>query len=241
LFPSFKDADDNRWHAVITAAKGGAEHALEAVGWTDAPEKHPVCAALLSEVGSGKRGKEIRDAFEASPYGWPRDAVDAVLITLHTTGHLRATHKGMTLSRGQLDQAKMSVTDFRTETVTIPAKDRIKLRKLFHDAGVDCKPNEETSKASVFLAHLVDLADHAGGEAPMPARQATAHIDALRGLGGTEQLAEIFKQHDTLAQQAKDWGKLAELAGKRKLAWEMLCTLIKHADAMPGPESAPAC
>ena len=68
----------------------------------------------------------------------------------------------------------------------------------------------------------------------MPARPVTVHLDTLRGFGGAEQLAEILKQHDTLAQQAKEWGKLAELAGKRKPAWETLCTLLKHADAMPG-------
>ena len=236
LFSSFKEADDNRWANVINRAKSGDEAALSAVDWTDAPEKCPVCVAVLSEVGSGKRGKEVRDAFEASPYGWPRDAVDAALITLHTTGHLRATHKGMTLSQGQLDQAKISVTDFRTETATLNAREKMKLRKLFHDAGVDCKPNEETAKAPVYLARLAELADHAGGDPPMLARPATAHLDTLRGFGGAEQLAEILKHHDTLAQQAKDWGRLAELAGKRKPAWEMLCTLLKHADAMPGAD-----
>lgn len=234
LFPRFKDADDNRWPNVINRAKNGDEAALSAVDWTDAPEKHPVCSAVLSEVGAGKRGKEVRDAFEASPYGWPRDAVDAALITLHTTGHLRATHKGMTLSQGQLDQAKISVTDFRTETATLNAREKMKLRKLFHDVGVDCKPNEETAKAPAILARLAELADHAGGEPPMPARPVTVHLDTLRGLGGIEQLAEILKQHDTLAQQAKDWSKLAELAGKRKPAWETLCTLLKYADAVPG-------
>ena len=236
LFPNFKDADDNRWASVINRAKNGDEAALSAVDWTDSPGRHPVCAAVLSEVGSGKRGKEVRDAFEASPYGWPRDAVDAVLITLHTTGYLRATHKGITLSQGQLDQAKISVTDFRSETATLNAREKMKLRKLFHDAGVDCKPNEEPAKAPVFLARLADLADHAGGEPPMPARPGTAHLDTLRGFGGAEQLAEILKQHDTLAQQGKDWGKLAELAAKRKPAWEILCTLLKHADAMPGAD-----
>src|SRR5690606_19472335 len=189
-----------------------------------------------SVVGSGKRGKEVREAFEASPYGWPRDAVDAALITLHTTGHIRATHKGMTLSPGQLDQAKISVTDFRAETATINAKEKIKLRKLFQAAGVDCKPNEETAKAPVFLARLAELADRAGGEPPMPARPGTGHLDTLRGYAGVEQLAEILKQHDVLAQQAKDWGKLAELAAKRKPAWETLCTLLKHADAMAGAD-----
>jgi hypothetical protein len=236
LFPNFRAADDNRWANVINRAKNGDEAALSAVDWTDAPEKHPICAVVLSEVGSGKRGKEVRDAFEASPYGWPRDAVDAALITLHTTGHVRATHKGMTLSQGQLDQAKISVTDFRAETATINAKEKIKLRKLFQATGVDCKPNEETGKAPMFLARLAELADCAGGEPPLPARPATGHLDTLRGFAGVEQLAEILKAHDMLAQQAKDWGRLAELASKRKPAWETLCTLLKHADAMAGAD-----
>jgi hypothetical protein len=142
----------------------------------------------------------------------------------------------MTLSQGQLDQAKISVTDFRAETATINAKEKIKLRKLFQAAGVDCKPNEEIAKAPVFLARLAELAERAGGDPPMPARPGTGHLDTLRGYGGVEQLVEILKQHDTLAQQAKDWGKVADLAAKRKPAWETLCTLLKHADAMPGAD-----
>jgi len=233
LFPSFHDGDDNRWATVINRAKNGDEAALSAVDWTDTPEKHPVCAAVLAEIAAGKRGKEVRDAFEASPYGWPRDAVDAALITLHTTGHIRATHKGMTLAQGQLDQAKISVTDFRAETATINAKERIKLRKLFQTLQVDCKPNEETVKAPVFLSQLADLANRAGGEPPLPARPSITHIETLRGFGGTEQLVEILKVHDTLAQQAKDWGKLADLAAKRKPAWDNLQILLKHSIGQP--------
>jgi hypothetical protein len=142
----------------------------------------------------------------------------------------------MTLSAGQLDQAKISVTDFRAETTTLNAREKMKLRKLFHDAGVDCKPNEETTKAPIFLARLAELAGQAGGEPPMPARPVTAHLDTLRGFGGAEQLAEILKQHDVLAQQAKDWGKLEELSAKRRSAWDTLCTLLKYADAIQGAE-----
>ncbi len=132
-----------------------------------------------------------------------------------------------------MTKTKISVTDFRSETATLNAREKMKLRKLFQDSGVDCNPNEETTKAPVFLARLAELAEHAGGEPPMPARPVTAHIETLRGFGGIEQLAEILKQHDTLAQQAKDWGKLAELADKRKPAWETICTLLKYADAIP--------
>ena len=236
LFPSFKNADDNRWASVINRAKNGDEAALTAVDWKDSPEKHPVATAVLSEVGSGKRGKDVRGAFEASPYGWPRDAVDAALIALHTTSHLRATHKGMTLSPGQLDQAKISVTEFRTETTTLSAREKMKLRKLFHATGVDCKPGEETARAPAFLARLAELADRAGGEPPLPPRPGTDHLDRLRGLAGTEQLAEILSRHGTLEPQAQEWATLAKRADKRKAAWETLSVLLGHADGVATAE-----
>lgn len=233
LFPNFQDADDDRWHSVINRAKNGDEAALQAVDWNDAPEKHPICSAVLSEIGSGNKGKDVRDAFESTPYGWPRDAVDAVLITLFTTGHIRATHKGVQLKQGQLDQAKISVTDFRVEMVTIDAKARIKLRKLFQIAGILCKPNEESIAASQFLTHLTDLANRAGGEPPMPERPSVGHLDNLKVLAGNEQLADILNQHDTLSQQVKDWSALGELAAKRKPAWETLQLLLKHSKTLP--------
>ncbi|MBW1741678.1 MAG: BREX system P-loop protein BrxC [Deltaproteobacteria bacterium] len=208
LFPNFQDADDDRWHSVINRAKNGDEAALQAVDWNDTPEKHPVCSAVLSEIGSGKKGKNVRDTFESTPYGWPRDAIDAALITLFTTGHIRATHKGIQLKQGQLDQAKISVTDFRVETVTIDARARIKLRKLFQCAGIPCKPNEESIAAGQFLVHLSDLADHSGGEPPMP----------------------------TLSKQVKDWSALADLAAKRKSAWETLQLLLKYSKTLPEAE-----
>jgi PAS domain-containing protein len=233
LFPNFHDADHDRWDGVIKQAKDGAEDALKLVGFTGKPDKHTVCSALLSAIGSGKKGKEIRLTFEENPYGWPRDAVDAGLIVLHTTGHLRATHNGNPLSTGQLDQAKIPATEFRVESATIDVTQKIKLRKLFQSAGITCKPGEETDKASLFLAKLLDIADHAGGDPPMPARPSTLHIDTLRGLAGNEQLTEILKQHDTLAQQLKDWSAAADLAAKCKPAWEILIRLLSHSSALP--------
>lgn len=235
LFPRFHDADDRRWSSVINRAKNGDESALAAVDWNDVPDKHPVCAAVLSEIGSGKRGKEIRDVFEASPYGWPRDAVDAALIVLHATGHLRASYKGAPLTRGQLDQAKTSMTDLRTETFTLNAAERIKLRKLFQSV-VHCDPGEEKAKAPEFLAYMAELAHRAGGDPPLPERSKTVHLERLRGLGGTEQLAEILNQQDTLAQQVEEWKKLSELAENRLPAWEALRTLLKHAETLPEAE-----
>jgi len=233
LFPNFKDADHDRWDTVISQARSGDGAALSAVGWTDSPERHPVCAAVLSEIGSGAVGREVRNAFESSPYGWPRDAVDAALMILHTIGHLRATHEGIPLSPGQLDRRSISATHFRAEAAPLHTRQKMKLRRLFQGAGVDCNPGEESAKAGEFLARMADLADHAGGEPPMPARPTTAHLDALRAIAGNEQLVGILEQHDELTEQAEQWSKLADLAAKRKPAWETLCTLLKHAEALP--------
>jgi hypothetical protein len=236
LFPNFKDADDHRWSSVITRARSGDGTALQAVDWSDSPEKHPVCTGVLAEVGAGKKGKDVRDAFEASPYGWARDAIDAALITLFTTGHLRAVHKGMTLAQGQLDQAKISVTDFRVETVTLDARARMKLRKLFQTAGIACNSNEESAKAAEFLVHLTELAQRAGGVPPLPAKPDIRHLDDLRTLASNEQLVTILQQHDTIEQQVKEWGALASLAAQRKPAWDTLSQLLDHASNLPKAE-----
>jgi hypothetical protein len=236
LFPNFKDADDHRWSSVISRAKGGDGAALQAVDWSDSPEKHPVCTGVLAKVGAGKKGKDVRDAFEASPYGWARDAIDAALITLCTTGHLRAVHKGMTLAQGQLDQAKISVTDFRVEMATVDARARMKLRKLFQTAGISCNSNEESAKTGAFLAHLAELAQRAGGPPPLPAKPVTKHLDDLRTLAGNEQLVMILQQHDTIEQQVKEWGALASLAAQRKPAWDTLSQLLNHAASLPEAE-----
>ncbi len=233
LFPHFREADHDRWDSVISRAKNGDEGALKILGWNDKPEKHPVCSAILTAVGSGKKGKEVRQSFEDSPYGWPRDAVDAGLILMHTNGHLKAMNNGVALSTGQIDQNKISVTEFRVETATLDVQQRLKLRKLIQSAGLKCNSGEESSQANPFLAVLMDLANQAGGDPPMPVRPSTTHIDQLRNYAGNEQLLEILKQYDVLAKELKEWTKAAELADKRKPEWEMLCRFLHHAAALP--------
>ena len=71
----------------------------------------------------------------------------------------------------------------------------------------------------------------------MPERPSTDHLDSLRALAGNEQLAEILNQYDTLSQQVKDWSDLANLAAKRKPAWETLQLLLKHSKTLPESEN----
>jgi len=232
LFYDFKDADDHRWPKVIERARRGAEHPLEALDYSGKTEDHPVCSAVLSFVGSGRKGKEVRTHFSNPPYGWSRDAVDAALISLFGIGHLRASINGSTLKSGQLDQAKASGTDFRVESATIDTRQRLKLRKLFTTAGVVCKPNEEATTAGEFLSKLSGLAHHAGGETPLPERPDTSHLLDLQLLAGNEQLVGILNRHDELLRNIEDWSKACDLAEKRLPAYQRLRALARYADGL---------
>lgn len=232
LFHDFKDADDHRWDKVIERARKGAEHPLEAVDYSGKTEDHPVCSAVLSFVGSGKKGKDVRTHFSDPPYGWSRDAIDGALISLFGIGHLRASVNGTPLKPGELDQSKVSATDFRVESATIDTRQRLKVRKLFTTAGVGCKPNEEAAAAGAFLNKLSDLARRAGGEAPLPERPDTNHLLDLQSLAGNEQLVGILNRHDELLQNIDAWTKAGDLAEKRLPAYERLQSLARHGDGL---------
>ena len=238
LFYDFKDADDHRWPKVIERARKGAEHPLEALDYSGKTEDHPVCSAALSFVGSGKKGKDVRAHFSAPPCGWSRDAVDAALISLFGTGYLRATTNGTPLKPGQLDQAKVSSTDFRVESATIDTRQRLKVRKLFQTAGVACRPNEEAVAAGGFLSKLSELARGAGGEAPLPERPDTSHLLDLQSLAGNEQLVGILNRHDELLKDTEDWSKARDLAEKRVPAYRRLQSLARHAEGLDAVKEA---
>ena len=242
LFHEFNDADDPRWSNAIERARRGAEHPLEVLDHGGRTEDHPVCAAVLSFVGSGRKGREVRTHFSASPYGWPRDAIDAALISLFGAGHLRAVVNGVALRPPQLDQAKVPNTDFRVESATIDTRQRLKLRKLFQTAEIDCKPNEEAAAAGRLLARLHELAQDAGGDAPLPERPDTRHLSDLRALAGNEQLAGILGRYDELAAHFEEWSRTRALAEKRLPAWRRLLALARHgeglAEAGGGPDAA---
>ena len=232
LLPEFGDADDHRWHKAIQRARGGAEHPLNVLKFSGKTEDHPVCSAVLAHVGSGKKGKDVRLHFSAPPYGWPRDAIDAALISLSGAGHLRATLNGVALPRGQLDQAKVPRTDFRAESVTISTPQRLKLRKLFQTAGINCKPNEEIQAAVQLLSRLKELAQSAGGEAPLPKCPDTSYLSALEALAGNEQLLAILGQEDALTSNFQDWSKASQVAEKRMPTLERLIALAGHATGL---------
>ena len=238
MFFRFHDADHARWDEVVRRARAGADHPLEAVDYAGRTEEHPVCAAVLAWVGSGKRGREVRDHFSAPPFGWPRDAVDGALISLFGGGHLRVTANGVALPPRGLDQAKVSSADFQVESATVDTLGRLHARKLFQSAGVDCKPAEEAAAAGRFLARLLELAGSAGGDAPLPPLPDTGHVTELQGRAGNEQLLAVLDRSGELAENLDAWTKAGELAAARLPAFRRLQALAGHAAGLDAARDA---
>lgn len=234
LFPQFRQADHKNWPMVISRARGGDESPLEVLGWTAPTPDHAVCKEILRAVGAGKDGRAIRKTFSESPYGWPQDAIDGALIALLASGHLMATQGGAPLDARQLDQNKIAKTEFRTETVTLTAKDKLNLREMFQEAGLPSRLSDNLEEKSVeFLVALGAAVAKAGGEAPLPERPKLPLLDELRALAGNERLGRMLKEKETLRGNAKEVRDKAALADKRLPTWERLTSLLQHGDGIP--------
>ena len=190
---------------------------------------------MLGFIGPGKKGSEIRENFEAPPYGWPRDAIDGALYALLASGHVNATDAASKpVDAKSLDRAKLTQTSFRRESINITPIQLIKIRKLFDAVGVPCQPKEELNRMPVLLAKLREQASKAGGPAPAPETQKLTVIEAIEAQSGNAQLLELFTRHDEVLALSQGWTKTAAEIAKRMPAWHKLGDLLRHAKAL-GP------
>ena len=232
LFPRFSDGDHRGWEAAVTRARQGSDQPLKVVGWEDATDAHPVAKEVLNAIGAGTRGTAIHKALMAPPYGWPQDAIDAVLIGLHRGGHLRVTRNGQPVPSGALDQAGIKAAEFRLEKVRLTVSQRIGLRGLFGKLGVNTKSGEEEERAPQFLNRLAELRGRAGGPAPLPPTPDSTPMDELTRLAGSEQLAALHARKDELEKWIETWTVLAQRAAVRLPAWEQAAAFRRHADGL---------
>lgn len=233
LYPRFAEADDARWGKVVERAREGAVNALEVVGHSGNPEEHRVCKEILNFIAGGKKGRDIRRHFAAPPFGWPQDAVDGALIVLVSAGHVRAVQDGKVLTHKQLDQGNIGVVDFRLESAMVTVQQRLALRKLFQEVGIQAVPNEEANAAPEFLNKMKELAKRAGGDPPLPAPPNPPLLSDLSGLVGNEQLVAIYEAREELSRWRAEWSQRADLIGKRLPRWQTLEKLAEHARTLP--------
>ncbi|MGY4726792.1 hypothetical protein [Burkholderia pyrrocinia] len=197
LYSQFDAADHDQWSKVLDEARKGNLEALKAVGHSQEVDKHPVCQKLLAYIGPGKKGAEIRDNFEAPPYGWPRDAIDGALYALLAAGHLKANDvSSKPVDAKSLDRAKLTQTSFQRESVNITPPQLIKIRSLFSTVGVPCQPKDELVKVPALLAKLREQAAKAGGAAPAPEMPKLASVESVEGQSGNPKHARLALAYD---------------------------------------------
>jgi len=237
LYPQFHVADHTGWPKVYDKAQKGAPDALKSVGDEGEPAKNPVCKAILAYIAGGKKGIDIRKNFEGATYGWPGDAVDGGLQVLLVAGLVRAQdEKGQTIDPKDLERKVIGKTMFKVESATVSAAQRIQVRKVLQKVGLTAKQGEELAYVPQFLVSAQELASRAGGDAPRPARPATAGLEEIRLTAGNEQLLALYNQRDELSTAIDTWANVGERIDKRLPTWNTLKRLLAQANGLSGAD-----
>ena len=215
LFIEFSAADYSGWATVFIQARAGNIGALQAIGYQGEAVRQPALKKIYDVIGAGKKGKEIRDNFKLSPFGWPQDAIDASLVILTLSGNLRVTINGLPASAKELTQINISNASFQVDIPPLTVLQRLDLKALFQKLEITTQNGQESAAAAVFLNKLLGLAESAGGEPPLPEKPNCKNIKELQTLSGNAQLLEIHKAKDKLAVTMTEWKKSKDTIEKR--------------------------
>lgn len=232
LYPRFSEADSARWDTVMRRAKEGNRDALSRIGYEGDPEKYVASREMLAFVGPGRKGREVRSKFGGAPYGWSQDSVDAVLFVLVGGGYLRASVNGSEETVRGLDQKKIGVADFKAEHVVLTMPQRLEVRKLLTEAGIDARSDEEPQSARRFLDDMLSLAREAGGDAPLPPPPDTSHLREMKNREGNELLLGVYSERDRLREEMASWRGRSRKAKERSREWRRLTQMLAHAEGI---------
>lgn len=233
LFPHFSEADHANWGQVVNRARAGEVGALSQVGYPGEVTKHPVCRRVLDLIGSGKKGKDIREHFRSAPFGWPQDAIDGALFVMLVAGNLRASNVNGQPVQASLPQNQVGVTSFYVDIPPLNVQQRLDLKALFQKMGVATQNGKESEAAGQFLQTLLTLAESAGGSAPRPESPDIRDVRALQMLSGNAQLLKIHEQKDDLTAKLTAWKKNADGIARRWPVWERLLNFHNFAIGLP--------
>lgn len=228
LYPQFADGDHPGWGKVYDRAMRKDPDAMKAVDHTGAPENHPVCKALLADLGSGKKGADLRSKFTSPQYGWPQDAIDGALVVLANAGQVRVTgDDGKLASLPDLPRSKLGTCTFRTETTIITIAQRMAVRGVLSDAGIPYENNQEQLALSALLDRLDSAAQASGGDAPAPEADKVPNMAAYRGLSGNDLLAAMAADAATLRAKLKAWQESSRKINNRSPNWDLAQQLVR--------------
>ena len=237
LYPQFRIADHSGWDKVYSQAQKGSPSALKAVDYEGEPTNNAVCREIFGAIGGGKKGSEIREYFEASPFGWPRDAVDGGLQVLLVAEVVCAQdERGQSIAPKELERKKIGKASFKVEVDKPTAKQLIEIRKLFQHIEVATRSGEELSAVPIYLEKMKELAGRAGGDAPKPEKPDTSILEDIRLTAGNEQLRSIHNKWEQLRELIDEWKDLSKRIEERWSSWEKLLALLNLAGGLETAE-----
>ena len=233
MFPRFTDADQQGWDTVTKRASEGGPDPLSALGYPGEVDKHKVCQEIWKFVGNNaSKGSEVRRHFSGSPYGWPQDTVDGALLALLGGGFLKATHNGQNATAIAMNRPQIGVTDFAREGVTVSASQRIAVRKLGAALELPLQNGEEAEVVPIILQRILERANEAEGEPPIPQPPDRTLVTNLQGFSGNKQVVEVAGNVEELIKYYQDCSLAAEVIRERKPAWKQLEALLLHSSQL---------
>ena len=231
LFHKFKMADTKGWDKVYDSASEHLDpNALAKLGYTGEPDKHPVCAEVIRFIGTMKLGKEVQENFEQPPYGWSKDVIQGALCALAAAGMLKvADVQEKAVSVKDMRSNKWRDVKFRPEKVSLTKVQMIKVRGIVSALlEQPCNTGEEAAKLPQALAHAKQVADQAGGSAPLPSSPSTTLIAELQMYSGNEQLQKAYENQEQLLEDFKHWQEQHIKIAQRMKDWNKLLTALKY-------------
>lgn len=233
LFPKFDAGDHSGWSTVVDRVRAGAPDALVAVGHEAAAITNPVCREVLDAVAvGGVKGAELYQLFGAPPFGWSKDAVNGAVLVLLGTGNLRAAVNGKGVSSRELLPTQIGKATLYKEDEPPSVGERLEVKGLLTAASIQYAENAEAAAVPSLLQKLKDLADLAGGAAPLPERPSIDHLDELARLGGNRQFKAVAAARTRLAAEYEVWSTAAASRERREAAWNRLRRLARHAEQL---------
>ena len=230
LFRKFNMVDTVGWGKALEDTQRGLTNALEKIGHAGAPETHPAAQEILAFIGSSApKGSKLRERFMGEPYGWPQDAVDALLATLFHVGQLRIVNaSGAPWPPGKFVVRDLTSSTFSRETAPLSNEEKRAIARL-----VKCKPDEAETRAPEFVTKLKDALARTTGAAPRPEARPSELIDELSATSGRDLVKRLAEEEkaasDLLAALEAQASKIAQ----REPAWEQLDTLLGHMQGLP--------
>ncbi|RQD84654.1 MAG: BREX system P-loop protein BrxC [Methanocalculus sp. MSAO_Arc2] len=233
MYPRFDDADTRGWDQVISRVRSGDQTPLKKVGWERGVDEHPVCKEVLKRLTNPKSGKDLRNALDQPPFGWPKDAIDGALMVLVATDHLKAGISGKPISATDLDRQQIGRATFQAENIVLTQSERLGARSLYTQVGIQSESGREVEQALLFLQHLEDLLKSSGGEEPLPNIVRPGYISELKGYSGNQLVRELVIKQDEIIEDIRRWQKIGEKIQEKLPLWRSLWSLIEHGEGLP--------